>query len=784
MNVDWVRIIALVGLGCVVAVAIVGGSAYACSGLAAGAPVSLTDATATNDSKPTFHIDPDTYADDSDYEDLRALLIADLADRLERSSAALAAGDTADARTPLEEPYSERVSQYETVVEETGDVGERTDANKNEGDSDRHGYEIAAELEAGNTDPEEVVTAFEQARVDQLALIEAVEDYAETESQYERAADAGDDADALEHARALDTLAADATNATDRLAGHVSMIDTLEGVDASDTSDRLERTTHSMQDRQDEIREAMFVPTTLTATAEGDTVSPTETVTITGTLETESDLPTETESTDESALEINGEHHSVPIEDGAFTVTYQPEPLAPAVDTVAVQYHPKPGTPHQSAETTVPLAIDTAPATLSLEAETDGARDAEALSGVDHDSGVAYGEPIAVSGSLAVADIPVDDAPVTLSINDTTLGTVDTDDGSFETQVVVPASVSPGEQELTATVDGTDRALESVAASQSITVRESETALSGEAVRTDAGELAITGMMTTIDGTPVADQPVHVELEGEAVETIRTDGDGHFEETLSPTNEVAVDQSVTVSYDTATTNLNATAVTMPVTDGELQTLFAGGGWWGVGLIIVAFFAILASVGGCLWYSSPGVRQRVRSSAGIDTNPGPVHPRAGMSTSSNSPAGDDAGTSHSSGQPASKMLDTSESESATVTAAHSDDFLERAEFHLSSGQTNEAVELAYAGARLALSVTVGDDVDRSRTHWEFYERYPGPQPADLESLTTTYERAAFGPETVSVDDAEDALLTAQALCTFVDDDDPVDLEALDGIVIET
>ncbi len=161
MNVDWARLCVLVALVCCVGLAVAAGSSIATS----------STVPAANDSDPVVHLDPAEYDDDGDYDSLQAWFIDDLEDRLQRSSAAIAAGTIDDARVPLDETYVERVDQYETLVAETGAAGELDEADPLS-EAQAGGPETPLETRSDDLEPADVVDAFEQTRVEQLALIE------------------------------------------------------------------------------------------------------------------------------------------------------------------------------------------------------------------------------------------------------------------------------------------------------------------------------------------------------------------------------------------------------------------------------------------------------------------------------------------------------------------------------------------------------------------------------------------------------------------------------------
>jgi hypothetical protein len=90
-------------------------------------------------------------------------------------------------------------------------------------------------------------------------------------------------------------------------------------------------------------------------------------------------------------------------------------------------------------------------------------------------------------------------------------------------------------------------------------------------------------------------------------------------------------------------------------------------------------------------------------------------------------------------------------------------LSAAEDALVSGEHTTAVQIAYSGLRSTLTEDV--DATGDETHWEFYHQC---QSSDVEAIpeiydiTTTYEVATFASQSVSHQDAEDAVTAVSAI----------------------
>jgi len=80
-------------------------------------------------------------------------------------------------------------------------------------------------------------------------------------------------------------------------------------------------------------------------------------------------------------------------------------------------------------------------------------------------------------------------------------------------------------------------------------------------------------------------------------------------------------------------------------------------------------------------------------------------------------------------------------------------IDRAQVALDAGDTDAAVQLAYAAFRAHATRGVADT---PQTHWELYEQWQTTDQSDatqVYQLTTAYEQATFAPDSVSVETAQ-------------------------------
>ncbi|RQH01237.1 hypothetical protein EA472_07220 [Natrarchaeobius oligotrophus] len=684
------------------------------------------------------YVDPDEYSESGDRNALRAALSDVLALRLETAVDELERGEYEAAEAVVDDVYRVRVEQYRTIVDATG------------------GYDS----EDRPVDEPTPTEAFDRAGIDLRTLITALEAYDETQREYERAIERGDEETGLDRARELDVLAADVAAANESVQKQVAAADPVTDVDLDASSDRLETVDRRIQRELADVRSSQFETTTMTADADADAVSVTDSITVSGTVRVENESRSDDETDrwpadDPLVVEINGNGHELDDhDDGRFSVEYRPRPLAPAVDELRVRYRPSPGVDNVGSEATVPVSIEPIEPSLELESTDE----------------VAYGETASYAVHLTAGDDAVDGAPITVSLGDTELETVTTVDGTATGEVTVPASVPAGERELSARVAVDERAIEPAVVRNQVTVRERETRLGIGSARLDDG-IRVGGVLTTADGTPVRDQPVVLSVDETSV-VVTTGEDGRFDETVS-TSTSDEELTVNATYDGAHTNLASTSAETSV----------GGQRWGTLSFLpagpVIALVVCLVVGGVL----VGVWALGRFTRGPDPLARFVRSRIGPVSQQRRSIDERAVLVEESDEPNPvddrEPTDAGDSSSGDGrvddTSRRVDELLDRASDHVSRGRPNEGVRLAYTAVRLALRSTIDDD--RTNTHWEFRRRYSGPHEDELAHITEQYERAAFGRETVTEEVASDVLLDAYALVKLVDADASDDLEEI-------
>jgi hypothetical protein len=337
------------------------------------------------------------------------------------------------------------------------------------------------------------------------------------------------------------------------------------------------------------------------------------------------------------------------------------------------------------------------------------------------------------------------------------LGVVRADaNGTFALETALPADVAVGEVDVRAQVALEGRAIARTAATTTLRVQATPTELSVNATGIDAYRVVVTGRLRTADGRPVANQPVALVANGTVLQTVSTDAAGQFDGGLiMPDGLTAANGTVTVrlaaAFDGAGTNLEGSRATARVqlvppaneTGSEGQNQAGGGvdpdggpgsstvdGWLPFGLwpaLGVVLAVVVVGVVGVV------VVRRRRSTDESDT------------------VADEAATAASADPGiATGTADPGESAPAPIEAATD---------RLAAGDPDGAVELAYLGLRGELEATLA--IDGARTHWEFLEAcgrtgLDEERLATLETLTETYEQAAFAPTAVDAERAREAI----------------------------
>ena len=689
----------------VCSIAVAGGAAI---GLDSGVgSIVLAD---ENDGNETVrHANPDTYDEGGDSDRIAGWLSDRLSSQLAESSAAISEGEYERAREILGDEYREQLEQYVEVSGETDDGEE---------------------------------SAFERAADQQETYADTLEQFNETQEEYERALEDGDDERTRELARELVSLAEELDNVSVQLTESYDAIGNETGEDFSDVQESITGTSQETNETTYQIREQTFVETALTVETENDSISFLHPLSATGELETADDSMPES-----ITVEVREGTQRVDVDDdGRFEFVYHPTDLPLDADSITVSYVPEPNSSHLGSETTVNVSVEQDEPTIT---------DLTATGEVAYNDTIAVGGTILVDGSsgpiestdgIGVGDRNstgetdtsggnggaqhVDGVPLEVTLDGERLGELMATNGTVEGEFDVPAAVSAGEVELRVALPFEDRALSGTAATQIVTVAETETAIEVDAELDEGtdedGEserLVVEGALETAEGEALANQSVEIRIDGSTVTTAETHEDGTFAANASVPPGAGDSLEVEAVFDGRETSLAGTKTATTI---ELTT---AGGWQSVLTWFVAGLGVTGLlVGAGVWY---WYRRRAR-------------------------VGDEETDEHD--ERGDQERSTADDESRTPATPSP---IAVAADLLSSGRPDDAVTAAYAGVRRTLAAQV-EDAERL-THWEFYTQYRGAGRDALRDLTERYERAAFAPEGCSEGEASAVLERARELC---------------------
>ncbi|QSW98247.1 hypothetical protein [Haloterrigena alkaliphila] len=636
-----------------------------------------TDDDADNESNETVrHRNPDEYDENADEAQLERWLSGWMSSQLESGAIELSEGEYELASQYVDEEYHDRLGQYVDVAGET-----------------------------------ERAESFDDARSEQAEMTESVAEYEETREEYEAAREAGDEERARELARELETLAEEIDGSSRSVKTHYDAISEDENIDLRDAAAEIEAVNEAVQAEQEEIRDAEFVETELTVESATEEISFTDPMTASGRLETTDGTPVADE---EIRLDVGNQTLRTETDaTGSFEFEYRPISVPLSADSVSVEYVPENQSIYLGSETSVPVEIEQVEPTLTV-------------SDVEPDT-VAYGEPVTIGAELLVDGDRIDNVPLVVTLDGTALGLFESREGTIAGNPTIPADVPTGERELRVSLPFEGRALASAADSTTITVEETEPALSVSASRIGEREISVNGTLEA-GGDGVQGQSIRLIADGTVLETMSTDGDGEFGGAVSIPEETATgDVQLVAVYDDEATNLAraeaATTVSFPAPGDSLVPTWA---WLALGLVAVAL------------------------------GTGAYRYRSGSK----------------SGEPEADRTDRDEPVSASDSTDSFDPsaartLLARATEQASQGDPDTAVQSGYAAVRRILGPRI--DARDSLTHWEFYRRYQDSESAAdrssdvLRDVTEGYERAAFEPGGVSEREAETVLEDARELC---------------------
>jgi hypothetical protein len=633
---------------------------------------------------PVRHENPDEADEEDSTAAVRQALASRLGQRLEQSSVNLTDGQYEQAQAVLGDEYSELLGQY---------------------------AEVSADSESGET-----VEDFQQAREQQQTLANDVSEYQRTYRDYRDAKSAGETQRARELARQLLTLQETIQQNSSDLNTTYSELQAGSGVDTTTEAQQIQSVSQNVTEIQEQVRDAEFTPTRLTARTTNRNGSFVEPIGIQGTLHTTNGTAVGAEQIN---ITVDSQTYAVTTnESGSFTLLYRPVTQPLATDSVSVAYEPTVSSLYLGSNTTVNTSITEATvATLRVDTITTTA---------------GFNDQLTVRGQVTANNTSVGGLPLSVQIGTRDVARVETgENGSFTVQGRLPADIAPGNRpiRITTTEDN-----------QAVTARESRTidivrrtpTLTATTGPEGNETIIVSGQLTGPDGTPLSNEALSVRVQNETTVQIETGPDGTYEHTLAVETLPANASTVTVQYQSGTSNLAAVTATAalpaqytPSQPGVLASLQQR-----PLLSLVGLGLIFSALGGSVY-----VYRRTTQSSTEKRDPPAEYPES--------------------------QTATGYSESAPPTLASARSALERDE-------VNEVVISAYTAIRTEIANRYS--ISPQTTHWQFYNAavdHDIPMAGEFETLTTQYEAAQYAPNPVTADAAHEMLTTAEDIQDTLD-----------------
>ncbi|QIB76517.1 DUF4129 domain-containing protein [Halogeometricum borinquense] len=694
-------------------VAPVGGVAGVSTGGLAPAPASSvsqvatpTDAPTTSNNSTIQHANPDSASGSGDLSTIREWLSGRISETLIDCTEQTRVAERV-ACSRLDESYPEWASKYATVVQESGESG----------------------------DSEETLAEFNKTRTQQRSYIEAVNDFRETKSKYERARESGNTSKARSLARDLVADAVAVNRTGGQLQGQYQQLTDRTSLDLDEGSQTIEAVVENTTETSEQIRELEFVETTLQISANRTTASFGSPTRLDGRLTTN-----ESKAVANRAISVLvGEQRlrAQTDSEGRFDLVYRPTLLSLDSDRVRVAYQPARTSLYGRSETTVGLSVRQTNASVTVSRSDGTAR---------------YGEIVRFTGRVSAAGRDVANVPVRVSLGKRSRTVTTTANGTFSVPLPIPASLAVGTQTANAAVALTDRAISSAQNRTTVQIRSTETNLSLSATNVTNSAAQISGQLTTDSGQPVSSQQIQIRVGGTTVKTLSTDARGMIQSTIG-LEEANGSVTVTAAYEPNGGNLE------PSTDAVELTVPSGGHtgtgtpWWNEPTGFIAIVGLLAVLG----------TSGIVAAEALELLPTRILDLLSRKRDQKQSVSSEIAAAET------EEITTTATEDATESDAVDAELAAVVEPQLARGATDEAVIATYETIRTKMTDSLG--VEKSLTHWELLEQVRAEASEDVSAifteLTSAYEQAAYAPEPVQRDRASEMLEVAQQVVDQTD-----------------
>lgn len=592
---------------------------------------------------------------------------------------------------------------------------------------------VEVRRESSNEEIEE--DTLNRTQRDAQQFLTQVEQFRDLEAEYREAKDNGDEQRARELAHQLLRESRRLNFTGNQLTADYTEFANATEVDLDPATDDVAEIQTNTTSRATEIRETELVATELTATVDADTGSFASPFVVEGRLSAADGAAI---SERDVRFRIGNSTVTTQVDsDGQFSLRYRPISESLGRQTLSVRYIPENTSLYGPSEDQITVDIYQTGASVSVTQDP---------------STVAYNESLQAAGRVLVNGDPAGEVPVLVSLGDTRLGSVITNEsGYYSLSDRLPAGVPTGESRVVAQLAFNESALVADAAVTTVQIQSTPTTLSLRANRLGSRSVNVTGQLLA-DERPVADRAITLSYRGTTLETIETGPEGRYNATISlPDSVTALDNvTLTATYsgreenlESAISQTNLTA-TESRSSGGLQPLLGSvldfvtnNLWSGIGNLsplAILGVAVVILFAGIIAFASLFLNRLTPLSwlAGLF--------KVAVSTiqGDRTQAAEDPATEKQ--EPEAEMVepvpdDIAPDDNTLIAAA-------RTQF--SNGNTDDAVIMAYEAVRGRLIQELG--YDSSITHGEMLQAYSNgavPERANaLHRLTEAYERAAF------------------------------------------
>ena len=596
------------------------------------------------------------------------------------------------------------------------------------GDYDALLAQYAAVAEDGNA--AQTAAQFNLTREQQLEILNRAEQLNQTAAAYQAAVENGDDDRARALARDIVANASELNASTAALNQQYANLESQTNLSFDTAQDSIATNQRRLTQAAGAIASREFSDTNVTVQLGQTNLSATTPTTASGRLTTANGTVV-----DNATIRVGIGSDTVTTQtdsNGTYTTSYQPLNVSTNASTLTATYVPASAAPFLSSTATTPITV-TGQHTASI-------------SITNATTSAGFGDRVRVSGDVdlrSVENRSLARLPIVLQIGERELATTSTaPTGSYAINTILPETFAPRKHPVRVVLATEGRTVAPAVATTQLTVQSTPTELSIETTETetDAQNLTIAGTLTTAGGDPLADQTLQLQLGETPLETIQTDETGQYQTALDRSRIRNQDTRVlTVHFAASESNLEPSTaeqtLSLPVANQNRQLVFVGGA------------LLLLLVGGTLVVRWQFTTQWTRIHKWLGWRPAEQEvPATPVETEPGHTAAADL--------------------SEDASSADDLSLRDRAQTALNSGDSDVAVQLAYAAFRTQTRGVV----DRSQTHWEVYDRWCAtdlPEASAVHQLTTAYEQAAFASESVSTEAAQ-AIIDSLPSLTDVSD----------------